>query len=99
MDLSELTYDTFAGRLGETFRDVAADTAFELVQVEDLTERSGGVPEGQRAPFSLLFRAPDDHPPAQGMRALAHDGLGTLEIFLVPVARETDGLRYQAVFT
>jgi hypothetical protein len=99
MDLSELTYETFADRIGQSFRDEETGAAYELVQVDDVTETAKNVPEGARRPFSLLFRAPDQPDPAQGIRTLAHDELGTHAIFLVPVARESDGLRYQAVFS
>lgn len=99
MDLSQLTYETFRDRIGESFRDTEAGIAFELLQVEDLTEVARNVPPDARAPFSLMFRAPAESALPQGIRPLAHDELGDLELFLVPVANEPDGLRYQAVFS
>jgi hypothetical protein len=99
MDLNELTYDTFAGRVGETFRDTGAGTSLELLEVSDLTEVARNVPDGARAPFSLVFRAPAEPLVEQSIRTLVHDDLGELAIFLVPIAREPDGLRYQAVFS
>ncbi len=97
MDLADLTYDTFAGRVGETFRDGETGAELELVSVTDATEALRNVPEGQRAPFSLLFRGPQLLP--QSIRALTHDGLGALDIFLVPVAQVDGGYEYQAVFS
>ena len=99
MDLSALTIDTFAAHVGQSFRDTEAGTTLELLQVDDLTEVAQNVPPGQRAPFSLLFRGPAEPVVDQSIRTLAHDELGELAIFLVPIAREADGLRYQAVFT
>lgn len=97
MDLADLTYDTFAGRVGETFRDGETGAELELVSVTDATEALRNVPEGQRAPFSLVFRGPTLLP--QSIRALEHDGLGALEIFLVPIAQTPDGYEHQAVFS
>lgn len=97
--LATLTYDTFRSRLGETFRDRELAVAFELVEVTDLSEVAQNVPEGQRTPFSLVFRAPAEPALSQGIRPLAHDELGELDLFVVPIAREADGMRYQAVFS
>lgn len=99
MDLSELTHDTFAGRVGETFRDTDAGIALDLLRVDDLTETARNVPEGQRAPFSLLFRGPDEPVLPQSIRPLEHDDLGRLDIFVVPIAQVAEGVQYQAVFS
>jgi hypothetical protein len=99
MELSELTHDTFAPRVGDSFRDPEGDLTLELLTVDDLSEMARNVPAGQRAPFSLVFRAPAEPLVPQGIRTLVHDDLGELTIFLVPIAQEPDGLRYQAVFT
>ncbi len=99
MDLADLTYDTFAGRTGQTFRDTETGTELELTTVEDATATLRNVPEGQRAPFSLLFRGPGETLLPQSVRVLEHAELGTLEIFLVPIAQDAGGYRYEAVFS
>ena len=48
--------------------------------------------------FSLIFVAREDTPPVQMMRPLKHPALGELNIFLVPVNRDTTGLHFEAVF-
>ncbi len=48
--------------------------------------------------FTLLFRAPVDAPNSQSIYRLEHDVLGAMELFLVPVSRDADGLYYEAVF-
>src|SRR5687768_221690 len=48
--------------------------------------------------FSLLFRAPVDTPPAQGIYRLMHARLGVIDIFLVPVKQDAEGLYFEAVF-
>lgn len=99
MDLSDLTIETFRDRVGDTFRDTEAGVAYELRTVEDLTETARNVAEGARTPFSATFRGPAEPVVPQGIRPLAHDELGALEVFLVPVASDADGVTYEAVFT
>jgi hypothetical protein len=97
--LSQLTYETFRDRVGESFRDAEADVTFDLLEVEDLTPIARNVSPDARTPFSLLFRGPAEPALPQGIRALEHHELGALPIFLVPIAMEQDGLRYQAIFS
>jgi hypothetical protein len=54
--------------------------------------------DGVRKPFSLIFRDRAGGVLPQSTYALSHAALGTLEIFLVPIASASDGTRYQAVF-
>ena len=53
----------------------------------------------ERAPFALQFRTPAvmGYVP-QRIYALTHSVLGTVEIFLVPLGADADGMRYEAVF-
>jgi hypothetical protein len=51
-----------------------------------------------RQPFSLLFRGPAESVLPQATYPLQHAQLGTLAIFLVPISRGADGVRYEAVF-
>jgi hypothetical protein len=48
--------------------------------------------------FSLFFRGGPHFRLDQHTFTLEHDRLGRLDLFLVPVAREADGFRYEAVF-
>jgi len=99
MEIKDLTYETFRDRTGESFRDTEAGIALDLLEVDDLTAVARNVPADARTPFSLVFRGPAEPVVSQGIRPLEHDELGTLEIFIVPIALEQDGLRYQAVFS
>jgi hypothetical protein len=64
----------------------------ELVSVSDLRETR------RQRMFSILFRGPLEAPFQQGIFPLKHGTLGNASLFLVPVAREADGMRYEAVF-
>ena len=97
-----LTSDVFAGRIGETFAATAADgTPVELTLTRcDVTPY--GDPDAWRGtvgrvPFSLEFVAQTEHDAAQGMVAFADATLG--DVFMTPVGRGADGVRYEAVFS
>ena len=90
-DLETLTTADFSPLRGERFR-IGAEDAFEaeLVEVTEIPREPGG-----RAPFSLVFEGGPSPPLPQGIHRVEHDGLGAIEIFLVPIAAD----RYEAVFT
>lgn len=48
--------------------------------------------------FTLLFRAPLDADPRQGIYQLEHEKLGAMDLFLVPVKKDDSGLYFEAVF-
>ncbi len=48
--------------------------------------------------FSAFFDGPGDAQLPQGLYLLAHDQMGEFEVFLVPIARDESGFRYEAVF-
>ena len=56
-------------------------------------------PKARREPFSLVFRGPRSPWARQGIYRLEHDGLGSFDLFLVPLGPDGAGMRYEAVFT
>ena len=68
------------------------NVTMELVTVSDLRETP------RQRMFSLVFRGPLDQPLEQGLHPMTHETMGTESLFLVPIAREADGFRYEAVF-
>jgi hypothetical protein len=90
-DLEALTAADFSPHLRERFVLSASDDA--ALDVE-LVEVSGA---GAR-PFSLVFRGPGEPVLPQRIYRLEHPALGTLDLFLVPIGRQPDGVRYEAVF-
>ena len=99
-----LTLDDFAGHLEEPFAiDLGTDfpglepLVLTLIEAEPI-ETSQDLGE-RRAPFSLVFRGPGEPELAQRIYPLDNETLGRLEIFLVPIGREDEGMRYEAVFT
>ncbi|HMT08273.1 MAG TPA: hypothetical protein PKA82_09730 [Pyrinomonadaceae bacterium] len=75
-----------------TFGDGLAVT-LSLVSVSELTDNS------VTQSFSLIFLAPPTEQPTQSIYTLSHDTLGEMELFLVPVKRDADGVYFESVFS
>lgn len=62
--------------------------------------RAGGEAlPGGRQPFSLTFEAPPEPALPQHIYRLQHPQLEALDVFLVPIARTSTGLHYEAIFS
>jgi hypothetical protein len=98
--LDRLTVAMFAEQIGKTFRLYLEDgPVLDLVLVEarNLSPRAGNL--GPRlGPFSLLFRGPKAPVLPQRIYPLENEAFGRLEIFLVPIAADADGVKYEAIF-
>lgn len=77
----------FTMRLGES-----ETRELELIEARQITLTD------EQDEFALLFLGPDDSPLSQGIYSLSHDGMGTLEIFLVPIKKDRSGVTYEAIF-
>lgn len=96
-DLSSLTSTDFDAVVGSDFRVGEEGTAPVRIR---LTEVLVGLEHpGRRRPFSLRFSGPATPILDSVTHRLFHAQLGQLEIFLVPIATEPEGLVYEAVFT
>jgi len=97
-----LTYDLFAGRVGESFEvgsDVTAAVAMELTEAAEGSDPAGVGPDGTaRNQFSLVFRGPVAPVLPQAIYRLVHAELGELDLFLVPIGPDAAGMRYEAAF-
>ena len=98
MDL--LSLEHFAGCVNETFHAGLSDGEVPFVLVEARPLQAQQIPGAQRmrAPFSLLFRNSASFLLPQQIYQMRHERIGSVGIFLVPIARERDGFLYQAVF-
>src|SRR4051812_30987217 len=91
----ELTREGVTENLNSKFLmrfENAEPLELELIQVTELPSAPG------QDQFSALFRAPLNAPVEQGIYQLEHAQLGTFGIFLVPIARDQEGVRYEALF-
>jgi hypothetical protein len=98
--LESFTAETFRPHLDQKFRMNGDTIVLRLSSVDDWSERAGPGAAGRtRAPFSLVFHAPDGPVFTQGTYSLGHDELGNFELFIVPIGRDAQGIMYEAVFT
>jgi len=94
-----LVLEDFAERVGDEFvidEKGLAGTALTLTEAEPL--RATWSKPGQRPPFSLIFVG--KHPQILEQRLYRFDlaGIGKVDIFLVPVGKDENGVSYQALF-
>jgi hypothetical protein len=96
-----LTLETFAPHIGTTFALTLNPEETIHLHLYEMKPLGHGVPGG-REPFALLFLHP--HLPKnaylpQSTYPLNHPTLGLLELFLVPLGPDAQGMRYEAIFT
>lgn len=101
-EIEWLTHAQVAPLVGE---DVTVDDGAGAVRTMRLVEATesdalgGPGPDGQqRRQFRLLFVSGEDTVLPQATYVMGLPSLGTLDVFLVPVGRDGDGVHYEAVF-
>ncbi|MCA9949519.1 MAG: hypothetical protein KDE48_07740 [Anaerolineales bacterium] len=103
--LEKLTPTAFEAYLGDFFELTLPDAQTMDLRLFEL-KRYGGRPDANRPQdmqrqesFSVVFQGSTEQPLSQGMYALSHAKMGTIDaLFLVPVAQDEDGRYYEAVF-
>ncbi len=92
-DLLKLKPEHFDEFIGSELPLVGSDFAFTLTAVQRLRSHAS-----RAEPFSLQLLAPTNLRGEQGIYSIQHPELGTIEMFLVPVATLDDRLQFEAVF-
>ena len=100
--LDQVNVSEFARHVGTTF-DLTLESGerikVELIEAKGLgTDSRRPMALSKREPFSLLFRVPRGTVLSQRMYTMAHETLGSFELFLVPIGPSGDDLRLEAVF-
>ncbi len=93
-----LSVENFAAAAKQSFDLSIGEASLPLTLVEVQPLPVNPYPGMMRAPFSLIFRTASQVVLPQKLYNLKNEKLGKLEIFLVPVARDREGVLYQAVF-
>jgi hypothetical protein len=98
--LESMTCEAFARHLHEEFSvQVDEETAFAMELVKAAEWGAAPAVEGGRLPFTITFRGPGHVILPQRIYRMTHPEMGTFELFVVPISQDTDGVRYEAVFT
>lgn len=96
--LEQLTVNDFENLVGQPMplRNGQEERAAVLIQAR--AGQAGA--SGFRTPFSLLIRAEMRHGYwPQGTYVLGHPELGDLELFMVPIGPDAEGMRYEISFS
>jgi len=93
-----MAIEQFAPHVGEGFDLDLGESGHAMTLVEASPLPPQVFPGMMRAPFALLFRSGSALVLPQRLYRLKNAALGSLDIFLVPVARDSRGILYQAVF-
>ena len=89
-----LTKEAFAENLNSKFRITFEAGVIELELIEVVETKA----TARQQQFSLFFRGPLEYFLQQATYRMEHERLGEIDLFIVPVGREADGFRYEAVF-
>jgi hypothetical protein len=91
--VASLSRSLFNPYVGEEFELVMEDGPPVPVRLEHLADR-GGAPHSTM--FSLYFLIPHGGPQEQGLFRLQREGLGAVELLLVPVRRDGESVLFEA---
>ncbi len=93
-----LTEKEFSRHVGTKFHVKADDREIELELSQVKGYTSQAIEQGGMERFSVFFAGPGDPFLPQKVYSLKHERMGEFDIFLVPVAGDEMGYRYEAVF-
>ena len=94
---AELTEKEFSKHVNTKFRiPIEPPLELELTEVKGYLSQPNEQTGMER--FSAFFHGPSDRLLPQGSYPLEHELMGAFELFLVPIARDEMGFRYEAVF-
>jgi hypothetical protein len=96
---ASLTEEEFSKQVNTIFSINLEDQSavdLELVQVKGYMNKPGEAEGMER--FSLFFKGPGKPLLPQSTYSLSNEGMGKIDLFLVPIAVDGDGFRYEAVF-
>ena len=101
--MEKLTSADFRSHLNQTFRvhqEASGPLGSELIEVSEMgPESRDGEASARRRSFSVLLRGPAEPVLPQAIYRIEHDEMGTMDLFLVPIGPDSQGMRYEAVFT
>jgi hypothetical protein len=96
--LDRLTVADFVPYVSQTFPLHCECAVLDFVLIDANSQVKGALANAAREPFSLVFRGPVTPVLPQKIYRLEHPTRGSLDIFIVPVGRDRDGVHYEAIF-
>ena len=94
----QFRYDDFNGCLDQPFilEHNGASHALVLISVDRLADSTTS---DDREAFSVVFRGDNSQFLDQQIYRISHDALGNMDLFIVPIGPDDEGMRYEAVFS
>jgi hypothetical protein len=92
------TYEGFASHLNGSFSVGVGNGTVEMTLVNATKGQARDWEGLRKQPFSLIFKCANPVIFPQRIYPFERTGFGKMDIFIVPVGRERDGVIYQAVF-
>jgi hypothetical protein len=92
------TYEGFASHLNGVFDVRVGSGTVEMTLVQATKGKARDWEGLRKEPFSLIFKCANPVVLPQKTYPFERPGFGKMDIFIVPVGRERDGIVYQAVF-
>jgi len=102
--LDELTFAKFSDLLNASFRiHLDQSTVVQLKLVAATPQHAAAKPRAAGAgggpeSFSLVFTGPADRLLPQRIYPFEQDQIGSFDLFIVPIGKDPEGFRYEAVF-
>ena len=97
--LDKLQEADFSPRLGQLFEVRLAEELVIPLHLASVANLGAPQAPGGRHPFSLLFLGPQSAQYlAQGTYRLQNEGLGTFDLFIVPLGPRAGRMQYEAIF-
>lgn len=94
--IETLTISHFEPHIGEVFAVASVNAEISLTL---RTAKPLGTALRDGGGFALTFSGPAAPMLRQSIYPLRHATLGTLDLFIVPVGKDKDGIFYEAIFT
>lgn len=99
--MEKLTSADFRPHLNQVFRICGGSSEALESELIEVDEMGPGHRQGEtavRQPFSILLRGPAEPVLPQAIYRIEHNEMGALDLFLVPIGPDDQGMRYEAVF-
>jgi hypothetical protein len=89
---------TFAAAANQSFDLILGETSVPVTLVEVTPLPRHNAPGLLRDPFSLVFRSESQLVLPQRIYSFKNATIGKMDIFIVPIGRDAQGVLYQAIF-
>jgi hypothetical protein len=98
--MANLTEEEFSKHVNSNFRFAsdadATPVELRLAEVKSYAKKDEETQGMER--FSAFFEGPADNSLPQLTYRVAHEQMGEFDLFIVPIGKSENGLRYEAVF-